>query len=149
MEITEYCNNIHQEVKVYKKYTTHGLWILKHECAQRTSVSISTTHKWCIFCTPSQTGGYYQYPLLRTTILHYYFWDGKFSIPKKSWRICFGNPGSKSMIDPKNRKSYLENRKSYEFLNAIFEFRLKDLFWKSWIKIEDVPQKWKKLSREP
>ena len=42
---------------------------------------------------------------------------------------------------PPKSKSYLENRKSYEFLNAIFEFRLKDLFWKSWIKIEDASQK--------
>ena len=45
------------------------------------------------------------------------------------------------MIATQNRKSYLENRKSYEFLNAIFEFRLKDLFWKSWIKIEHAFQK--------
>ena len=63
--------------------------------------------------------------------------------------FCFGNPRSKSKMSPQNGKSYLENRKSYEFLYAIFEFRLKDLFWKSWIKIEDVSQKSKKLSREP
>ena len=37
--------------------------------------------------------------------------------------ICFGNPGSKSRMAPKNRKSYLENRKNYEFLNAIFGIR--------------------------
>ena len=45
------------------------------------------------------------------------------TIPKKSWRIYFGNPGSKSIMHSKNRKSYLENRKSYELLNAIFDFR--------------------------
>ena len=53
------------------------------------------------------------------------------------------------MQHAKHPKSYLENRKSYEFLNAIFEFRLKDLFWKSWIKIVGCSQKSKKLSREP
>ena len=41
-------------------------------------------------------------------------------LPKKSWRICFGNTESKSTMAAKNRKSYLENRKRYEFLNAIF-----------------------------
>ena len=51
--------NIHQSVKVYKKYTPCRLWILKHECATRTRVSISTTHAWCISCTPSPPGGYY------------------------------------------------------------------------------------------
>ena len=37
--------------------------------------------------------------------------------------FCFGNPRSRSTMAPKNPKSYLENRKSYEFLNAIFDFR--------------------------
>ena len=40
--------------------------------------------------------------------------------------FCFGNPRSRSIVSPKNRKSYLENRKSYEFLNAIFVLEILD-----------------------
>ena len=57
--------------------------------------------------------------------------------PKKILKDLFWKSWIKIDETRQNRKSYLENRKSYEFLNAIFEFRLKDLFWKSWIKIED------------
>ena len=40
--------------------------------------------------------------------------------------FCFGNPRSRSIMAPKNRKSYLENDKSYEFLNAIFVLEILD-----------------------
>ena len=45
--------------------------------------------------------------------------------------FCFGNPRSRSTMAPKNPKSYLENRKSYEFLNAIFDFRKRSPFRKA------------------
>ena len=40
--------------------------------------------------------------------------------------FCFGNPRSRSIVSPKNQKSYLENGKSYEFLNAIFVLEILD-----------------------
>ena len=42
--------------------------------------------------------------------------------------FCFGNPRSRSTMAPKNPKSYLENRKSYEFLNAIFVLEILDQY---------------------